>query len=325
MSGADGEREALDCLRRGVASALANWQLAPLLLLQTVLTAALVAGGFLPILALLGGGVVGRLRAAGSAWPERLADELATALASPPELSAAWVLPIVTAALLWSLAFVAYCYLQGGLLGTLASAEAQAGPGAPAGAAFRSFSVTGFDRLARRLFWRYFWLNHLIGAVLLGWLLLLTLAAAGAVGLGGGVAPAAGVTLGCISLVALGLLLAVVGLWSLLAPVAAARPGTGVMEAGRAALAVMRSRAGGVLLLSGVAFVAWLVVGSLFMPVGWGIDLATGDDWLPWAGARGLLMAIESLADCWLAVALQAALLALLVGERPAAGAAEAA
>ncbi len=323
MSAAGGEREALDCLRRGVASALANWQLAPLLLLQTVLTAALMAGGFLPLLALLGGGVVGRIRAAGSAWPERLADELATSLASPPELSAAWVLPIVTAALVWSLGFLVYCYLQGGLLGTLVSAESQAGSGKPAAAAFRSFSVTHFDRRARGLFWRYFWLNHLIGAVLLGWLLLLTLTLAAAVWLGEGVAPAAGVTLGCSSLVPLGLLLAAVALWSLLATVAAARPASGVLDAGRAALGALRRRPGAVLLLSLLAFVAWVAVGAFFLPLGWGIDLATGDAWLPWIGARGLLMALESLADSWLAVALQAALVALLAGERPAPAEAE--
>lgn len=310
----------IDCLQRGLRSLRANWQLVPLLAVQTVLTVALALAGFLMLLTGLGVSVVAWLRGLGPDWPRQLADDLVAALETAPPPLMSLLTPLLAATLAWTLAFGLYCYLQGGVVGVLAKAEMAVGSGRPGWRAFRAFSGARFDRQGRRLFWRYFWLNHLVGAVALGWALVAVLLVGAALALADRIAPAAGVTLGCSGLVPLGLLAVAVAIWSLLVTVEAARPRAGgVLAAGRRAVGTLRRRFAAVLLLVFLAFLAWLWVGSVFLPLGWGLDLAAGDHRLLGLGAQGVLMAFEALADCALLVALLAALTTLVAGEGPAA------
>jgi hypothetical protein len=307
----------IGCVQRGLRSLRANWELVPLLVGQSVLTTTLVLAGVFLLLTALGVGVVAWLRGLGPDWPQRLSEDLVVGLEATPPALRSLVLPVIAASLVWTLAFVLYCYLQGGVVGILAKSESQAGAGIPAWRSFRRFSAAGFDLQGRRLFWRYFWLNHLLGAVLLVWALL----AAGLAGLATrfaiGPDPAVGVALGCSGLVPLGLLLFVVALWSMLATVEVARPGSGVWPASRRAVSMLRRRAGSVLLIWLLALCAWLVTGAAFMPFKWGVALVLGDRCLAWLGARGVMALLEILVNGALMVALLATLSAL-VGQRPA-------
>ena len=311
MKADPGPAGAVDCLRRGLKSLRANWQLVPALAAQMLLTTALLVAGFLVLLSGLGVSVVAWLRGLGPDWPRRLLDDLAMGLETgPPELLPL-VLPVVAASLVWTLAFGLYCYLQGGVVGVVVEAEIAAGGGSPTWSAFRAFTLGGFDRLGRRLFWRYFWFNHLVGAVLLVWTLLLMTLVLLSLGLASGPRTTIGVAVGCFGLAPLGLLLVAAAVWSLLASVEVGRPGTGVWAASLRALGMMRRRLGPLLLIWLLATAGSLMVGAAFAPVEWALRLATADQLALWLGGRGALLVAESIAHCALFVVVLGALAAL--------------
>ena len=307
----------MDCVQRGLRSLRANWELVPLLVVQSFLTTGLVLAGFLMLLTALGVGVVAWLRGLGPDWPQRLAENLVAAVETSPPALLPLVPPLIAATLVWTLAFLLYCYLEGAVVGVLAEGEAGAGAGLPGWRSFRRFSVAGLDRQGRRLFWPYFWFNHLLGAVALVWMVFALGLVALAARLAMGPNPAVGVGVGCVGLVPLGLSLLAVALWSMLATVEVARPGIGVWSASRRALGTLRRRLGPVLLIWLLALCGWMAVGGAFMPLKWGVMLAAGDHWPLWLGARGLLAVATALVNGALVVALLAAL-AALVGLRPA-------
>jgi hypothetical protein len=313
----------VECVQRGLRSLLANWQLLPLVVAQTLLTTGLVLAGFFILLAGLGVGIIARLRDLGPSGLQRLVEEMATALEAGPPALLPLVPPLIAATLVWTLAFGLYCYLQGGVVGVLAEAEMAAGAGRPGWRSFRRFSLAGFDLLGRRLFWRYFWFYNLVGAVGLAWLVLALGLLVLAAGLATAARVSAGVAIGCLGLAPLGLLLLTMALWSMLATVEMARPGAGVGAASRRALGILRRRLGPVLAICLLALVGWLAVGAAFAPLEWAVAVAAGDRLAVWLGGHGALMLAESLTNAALVVALIATL-AALVGLRPA-GAAEAA
>lgn len=318
MSSEPGPPGPIACLQRGLRSLRANWELAPLLLIQTLLSIALTVAGGLVLLAGFGVSVVGWLRGLGPDWPRRLGEDLLAALeGAPPELLPL-LAPLVAATLVWTLAFVLFCYLQGGVMGILAEAEMGAAAGLPAWREFRRFSAAGFDRHGRRLFWRYFWLAHLLAVVGLAWLVLAAGLAAVALSLAAGSEVTAGVAVGCFGVVPLALTLFALALWSMLATVEVARPGASVRRAAGRALAVLRRRLGGALVIWLLALAGWMMVGAAFAPLGWWIAVAAGDRFVVWVGGRGALLVAEMLADSALTVVLFATL-AAWVGLRPAA------
>ncbi len=313
----------IDCLVRGLRSLRANWELAPLVAAQSLLSLGLTLAGVFVLLAGLGVSVVAWLRGLGPDWPRRLGEDLLAALEAPPPellpLLASLLAPLLAATVIWTVAFGLYCYLQGGVVGVLAEGEMAAGPGLPDWREFRRFSAAGFDRHGRRLFWRYFWLAHLIAAVALVWMVLVVGLAALAARLTETAGAAAGVAAGCVGVVPLALSLVALSLWSMLATVEVARPGAGVWQAGRRALGTLRRRLGG---------------GAADLAAGAGrLDRRRRSPWPPWAGASAwsretglpsgwapgaLCAALELLADSALVVALIGSLAALL-GLRPAA------
>lgn len=302
----------VDCLQRGLRSLRANWQLVPALALQALTILALTLAGCLVLLAALGVSVFAWLQNLGPDWPQQVGDDLLRALeASPPALLP--LLPaLLAASLAWSLAFALTCYLQGGAVRVLAEAESGAGPGLPTWRSFRAFSVASFDCGGRRLFWRYFWLNHLIGAVVLAWGLLLLLWVLLAVRLAVSGDITVGVATGCVGLVPLFLLLFAASLWSLLATVEAARWGAGVWQASRRGLAALRRLFVPVLVLWLLAMAGSMAAGAVFAPMRWAAALALGERLLLSLGARGFLVLAETAVSCAVAVVLVASLAALL-------------
>lgn len=283
---------------------------------QSLLTTGLMLAGFFILLTALGISVVAWVRGLGPGWPQQLAEDLVTSLeASPPPLLPL-VMPLIAASLVWTLAFGLYCYLQGGVVGILAEGEMAAGAGLPGWRSFRRFSVVAFDLQGRRLFWPYFWFNHLLGGVLLVWMLPVLVLVAVAVNLAMGQAPTAGVAIGCLGMVPLGLLLFAVALWSMLATVEVARPESGVWEASRRALGALRHRLGAVLVIWLLAVAGWMMLGAAFAPLKWGVAIAARDQFSLWLGARGVLLLAETLVSGALVVGLIATL-AALIGLRP--------
>ena len=306
----------IDCLRRGLRSLRANWELIPVFMAQSLLTTGLMLAGFFVLLAALGVSVVAWVRGLGPDWPQQLAEDFVAVLEAGPPALLPLVLPLIAAMLVWTLAFGLYCYLQGGVVGVLAEGEMVAGAGLPDWRSFRRFSVAGFDLQGRRLFWRYFWFNHLLGVVAMVWMTLVLALVALAVRLAAGPNVSVGVAVGCVGLVPLGLLLIAVALWSMLATVEVARPGAGVWVASRRALGILRRRLGPVLIIWFLTLVGMMAVGAVFTPLKWAVAIASGDEMALWLGGRGALLLAETLVDSALIVALIATL-AALVGLRP--------
>lgn len=315
---------AIDCLRRGLASLRANWELAFAVWVQLVLVGGLLVAGFGVLLAGLGVSAVAWLRDLGPDWPRRLADDLATGLETGPPALLPLLPPLIAATLLWTVAFCLYCYLQGGVTGVLVRAETAAGDGSPGWRTFRAFSAGVFDRQGRRLYWRYFWLNHLVGGVALAWGLLALGLVAVAGWLAGGAGLELGIAAGCFGLAPLALLAVVAGLWSTVAAVEIARPGARVGSAARRALGELGRKPGALLAICGLWLVASMVAAAAFSPLEWAVSWASGDSLPIWLAWRATLALVRSLVNCALFVAVVGSLAALL-GMRPAPAAAEAA
>lgn len=308
---------AVDCLQRGLRSLRANWQLVPALAVQMLVVVALTLAGFFVLLAALGISVFAWLRTLGPDWPQRLADDLVRTLEAAPPPLVSLLLPLLAATLVWTVAFALACYLQGGVVGVLAEGESAAGPGLPGWRSFRAFSVARFDRQGRRLFWRYFWLNHVIGAVVMVWALLWLVWVLLAVRLASDSDPTLGVAVGCVGLVPLILSLFAASLWSLLATVEAARWGSGVWQASRRGLTALRRQFVPVLVLGALALVGSMAVSAAFAPMRWAAALALGERILLTVGVRGVLLLAETAASCAVVVVLMASLAALLRLRRP--------
>ncbi len=312
MAADSGRFGAIDCVLRGARSLGANWELAIAVFLQLLLTAGLMLTGLLVPLAGLGIDLLDGLGGAGRDWPQALGDDLAAGLAAA--LPAPLLLALAAALAIWLLAFLVYCYFQAGTVGILALAEHRAGSAAVSRRQFRVISVSAFHQQARRLFWRCFWLDHLLSAVFLLWGFMLA-ALAGLVGqiaIAGRVGTS--VAIGCVGMAPLGAGLLVALWWAVLAVADAGRPSSGVWTAGRRAWQTLKRRFGAVLLLWLLAAVGWMAIGSAALPAAWLIGLGAGDRWSVWLAARGLLAMGESLAGAALFVALLAACLSLLRG-----------
>lgn len=302
----------VECLQRGLRSLRANWQLVPLAWAQTMLTLGLMLAGLFILLAGVGVGVVAWLRELGPGWQRQLAEDLATSLETGLPALSPLLVPLIAASLVWTLAFCLYCYLQGGVVGVLARAEMAAGAGLPDWRAFRVFSGARFDRQGRRLFWRYFWLNHLYAAALLAWMLLFAGLVALSVRLATDSVPGGGIAIGCVGMVPLMLSLLPLAAWLLLATVEVARPGSGVRAASRRALRHLRRRFVPVLVVCLLAAAGIVMLSAVFMPLEWWVGLAADDRTLVWLGGHGVLMAVKSAAGHTLVVTLLATVAALV-------------
>jgi hypothetical protein len=264
------------------------------------------AGTLVPVWALLGPG-----------WAELLAelsgarDADTAALAAVDLYIVASVRGQALAALgalvvLWTLAFVVYCWVQGGFYGVLVAGDRGQAP---------AFSLGAFAAAARRRFWPFFWLVNLyavvLGLIALVALLPLTL-----------VPPAEP---GEVPVAALAVLAAVTppaavaaaaaALWYALGCADLARAGTGANAAARRAVTAMRRHPGPVALTALVAAAAALAVAGFGAALGRVAGMIGGP-----AGVAGgaAVAAAQGLAMAAVATAHAAAMVRLMRAEMPA-------
>jgi hypothetical protein len=306
---------AIDCLRRGLASSGANWELVIVQWLHGfAFTALVLAGSVLPFVAL------------GYDWattgnaglPEDLdqtrSDLLQRAQGRHLLLGAALFGMLV----LWLLAVLLHAWVQAGTYGVLHSADRQALPGTGHGRrslrTFRTFAWRNFFGWSGLYGRRYFGFANLAGLFFLVWFIAVplwmsaTLGGAARWGQGGALG------IGCGGALPLGFVFLVLLLWYAVAQADLAREGSGLRAASRIGLEVLGARLGAVLFL----FVLFLLPFALLAGVGFAVQTATfllaGRPLLRAAAEIGFTL-IASLTQGLLLIALGGTLVALVRSE----------
>lgn len=313
---------AVDCIQRGLANLRANWELAPARLAQSLLASFLVLLGLLPLLALLGVGVleiVSGLASDGAAWTP--VPDPRSGIAHPP-LGLVAVAAAATL-LLWLLAALVYCFFEGGILGVLVSGDRQAPPGTARREWFRTYSrrnLLGWGgRLARRLLGLWLIATGLCAVWTLVSGLWLGLATLGGQRWGAG----AGVGIGCGGALPVAFGWLVILFWWQIGQVVLAEERatfwTSLGEAGR----IVGRRLGGLLLVALVVLGALLALNVVFLPLSIGIELALAEQAAARLAAGTVLALAQWLGASLLAVLYSGTLVALAGAERRAAGGGE--
>ena len=298
---------AIDCIGRGIANLRANWQLALLQLLQTVVCTALAAIGLVGVVMLFGASFLFQLGdpADWSTALERLEDlSVSTSLLA---------MGLAATAILLTVLGLVYCWFQAGILATLERGERQA----PLVKAvepqfFRTFSGRNFMGWGHAGAWRYFnFLSvvTLLGAVVLG---LYTIAIAIGVTATGDVAGAGAAVVGCLALLPFLILVVVLNLWLVVGMALLPREGLGLWRAARESLGILWRRLGGLLLIVFLFLTASTAVGLVFWPLGQGMASALEGSMPAWFAVQLLLTLAQWLVSGILSVAFFASLVALV-------------
>jgi hypothetical protein len=308
---------ALDCLRRGLASSGANWELVVVQWLHGfVLSVLFVVGAALPFLAL---GY--DLAQAESPWDdlERTSDELVRRAQGRLLVLLAALLGML---LLWLLAVYLHAWVQAGTYGVLHAADRQAPPGEPGVRLFRDSAWRAYRTFAWRNFFgwaglygsRFFGFANLAGLFFVLWSVAVPLWATATLGGAARWGETGALGIGCGGALPLGFVLVVLLLWYAVAQADLAREGSGVWVASRSGFAVLGARLGTVILL----FAAFLCPFVLLAVAG----LAARAAGPLWSGRPALRAAAEtgftlvaSLTQGLLLVALGGTLVALVRSE----------
>lgn len=305
---------AVDSIQHGLLNLRANWQLVPILLLQSLAVTLLSLLGCVPIVMVLG---LAFLRGVASQFdsfdPERLAMRLLEA--GPPLIFA-----FLVATLVWTVAFVAYCYFQGGILGTLAAGERLGGADGANWQRYRAFSRKLFFEAAERLTWPIFWLLNLFLAVVLAVLVafsVLAVAAGFAVAEGPAAVP---IALGCFALLGFTLFAVALSVWMQVALAHLAVGRRGVLAASRAALSTLFGRLPAVLLLFLLMVVVSIGASLVFTPFSMVLERALDGHLTAYFSGQAVIVLAQWLASSILGVAWSAVLIALIAGEKEAVG-----
>jgi hypothetical protein len=309
---------AIDCVRRGTASLRANWELVLAQWLATLIVVTLTLAGIVPVLAALG-------LLDFSTLPSTLPDVegwLRDLGARLGEVGPTLVAALAGTLTIWTLAFLAHCFFQGGIYGVLAAAERQAPGGVPRDhRLFRTFSWRDLFGWGGRNLWRFFWLYNLFGAIflliVLGGALLAVMAVAAGDRWGG----AAAVGIGCGGALPLFFAAVVLGLWLVLAQADLGQEDSGVGIAARRGWRVLTRRLGAVLLICLLAAIASLAVGLVFAPFDIGLQMAAADNLALKIGLRLGLELVQALVAGIPSIALAGSFVALVrteAAERPA-------
>lgn len=306
---------AIDCVHRGLVSLRANWQLVVAQWLQTIAAVVLSFAGLLPPIAVLGLQNLASFEGTPEDW-STLYGDLLSRVAEGVGGCLPLALALVATTLIWLLAFLVYCYFQGGIFGILVSADRQAAPGPPRGWEwFRTFSTRDFRGWGRRYLWRYFWLLNLILLVSLLWALLaLGLAALAVYGAQRWGAMAA-IGIGCGSAVPLMFGFLVLALWWNLAMADLALEDSGVWLAARRSLQTLGRRFWAVLLMLVLVVVAGVVGAVVFVPVSLFFDLLVKDQFMVWVVGRAFLTLLQWVWNGAVGVAFAAAMVSLVRSE----------
>ena len=309
---------AVSCIQRGLTNLRANWELVIIASLQSLLTATLVVIGFAPPAAALGLGFMDLASSSEADWME-LAAQVSELMSRGPE---SWLLlgaSLLVSSAIWLMAFLVYCFFQGGVLGVLMTGDRQASAGtAPAWPWFRTYSGRDLRGWGGKYLWRYFWLLSLIAALSLVWLLLVMIVL-GLTALGGeqwGTSAAFGIGCGGAIPIAFGLLLLV--LWANLAQVDLAQEHSGVGTALRRSLSLLGRRLGAVVVIFLVALVLGVLIGVVIsiLSLLWDLLVPESGSGL-WIGAlvQFGFSAIEIIVGSVVTVGLSAAYVSLVRSE----------
>jgi hypothetical protein len=300
-----------DCVRRGITSTRANWELALMLSARQILVTVLaLTAVVLPLVALGASALLADLTD-----PRALERELPLLLArlrfSPALLAAA-----VASAAMLAAAWVVYSFVQAGTFGILLAADRQARPGPPREPlAFRTFSLQHFFGWGGRYLGRFFRFDL--------WALLLFLAPLLLTGLWIGFLAVSGqrwggtalLGLGCGGFLPVAFLFAVWLLWMPIAQADLAREGAGVWRSTRRGLQVLGRRLGGVLGLFFLFVLAQLGLSLFFFVLSLALRWNAGDS-LVTRGIVELSVALAQLLPSNLVtLAFGAALVALVRSE----------
>jgi hypothetical protein len=303
---------AMDCLRRGLASSGANWELVIVQWLHGfALTVLVVVGSALPFVAL-------GYDLAASSLPEDL-DQTRSELL----MRAQGRLLVLAAALfgmlvLWLLAVLLHAWVQAGTYGVLHAADRQAPPGTGHGLrsirAFRTFAWRSFFGWAGLYGRRFFSFANLAGLLLLVWTLGVPLWMSATLGGAARWGEGGALGIGCGGALPLGFVLLVLLLWYAVAQADLGREGSGLRAAARVGIEVLGARLGTIVLL----FVLFFLPFALLAAVGLAVQalslLLSGRPLLRAAAEIGFTL-IASLTQGLLLIALGGTLVALVRSE----------
>lgn len=303
---------AIDSIQHGLLNLRANWQLVVVLFVQTLVVSAISLMGLVPIVLVLGFAFV---RGVMSTFESNGAGQLRDRIL---EAGIPMMLAFLVAGLIWTIAFVVYCYFQGGVLGTLAAGERRAISEGVRWQSYRAFSTHAFCKLAESLTWPIFWLLNLF--VVVG---MATLTAFGAVAAGLFVllreAPgAAQFALGCSVFLAFVIAMMLLAVWMQLALAELVTGTRSALAAARRALAIGGRRSPGVALLCLLLFVASIALAIILVPISMVLEVALRERMMVYFTGQALVTSVQWIVSGFLTVVWSATLVALVIGEHEA-------
>lgn len=305
-------------IQRGFFNLRANWELAAVVWVQTLLMVVFMGLGVLPLFWLLGvRNLASALAMDAAAWQRWSSAATERFLASQgPSLTSLWF-ALGATFVIWTIGFILYCYLQGGILAILVAADRQCPPGSTRDwELFRVFSLRGLFGWGRRYVWRFFWLFNLLMALYLVWILLVVclvaLAAFAAQRWGG----MAAFGMGCGGALPLLFGLLVLGLAANLAQVALPVAEATVRGSLRRAFQVLGRRLGAVVLLTVLWILATITISIVVAITSFSLSLLSGQGQALEVTLRVGTTLIEWLIGSMLAVAFMASMSALVQSRR---------
>jgi hypothetical protein len=300
---------ALDCLRRGLASSGANWELVVVQWLHGfALTFLLVVGSALPFIAL-------GYDLATASLPEDF-DQTRSELL----LRAQGRLLVLGAALfgmlvLWLLAVLLHAWVQAGTYGVLHAADRQALPGVGRGLrSFRTFAWRNFFGWAGLYGRRFFGFANLAGLLFVVWAVLVPLWMSATLGGAARWGEGGALGIGCGGALPLGFVLLVLLLWYAVAQADLAREGSGIRAASRVGLEVLGARLGTILFLAVLFLLPFALLAGAGLAAQTAGLLLTGRPLLRAAAEIGFTL-IASFTQGLLLIALGGTLVALVRSE----------
>jgi len=301
-------------LQRGFFNLLANWELAAVVWVQTLLMAVFMGLGMLPLLWLAGvRNLASALAMDAAAWQRWSTAATERFLASQgPSLTSVGI-ALGASLVIWTIGFILYCYLQGGILAILVAADRQCPPGSARDRElFRVFSLQGIFGWGRRYVWRFFWLFNLLLALYLVWILLLACLIGMAVFAAQRWGGMAAFGLGCGGALPLLFGLLVLGLAANLAQVALPVAEATVRGSLLRAFQVLGRRLGAVLLLTVLWILATITISIVVAITSFSLSLLVGPGQALGVALQVGTTLVEWLIGSMLAVALMASMAALV-------------
>lgn len=314
---------AIDALQHGLLNVRANWQLILIQVLQSFLVLAISAVGLIPIFMVLGfafvRGVFSRL---GSGGEGELLERVL-------EAGLPLILAVLVTTLIWTVAFVVYCYVQGGILGVLAESERKALTQGIRWVNFRGFSSRAFFAHAERLTWPVFWLLNffLVFATILLLVFLVGFGLLAVFVFGDGLSAGAGfedlgqlgagiVLLGCFGILLLMIVSIFFSAWMQVALAELAVGTRGVLSSIRAGLGTLGRRLPGLALLFLLLIVASIAIAIMTAPLSLLFEMVFRDRMAMYLVGQVFLTFLQWAVTGIVTIGWSGTVIALVVGER---------